>query len=271
MQRPSMLAATFVLALSFVGCAEAESGSIPADTGADYGEGPTTTRPDDGVDTTSPVDSGAADSGAADSTTTDATSSDTSASDTATSDTASTDGGSPGAARIHEVFVDVGIAGDNTEWIEIAAPAGTAIDALWLRVLDKTGAVKFNKPVANAGAKMKSSGFWVVGGALATSTDKFYTLTDGWGLPSEGGSIQLTRNDGVAIELVDVVGYGTAPTSTTASEPKKLVEGTAAALPASGSTNKTIGRKSVPGDSDDNASDFCVMTATPGAANGSCP
>lgn len=270
MQRPLTLAATFVLALSFVGCAEAESGtSIPTDTGGDYGEGPITTRPDDGVDTSSPADSGAADSGAADSTTSDATSGDTATSDTATSETSSSDGGSASAARIHEVYVDRNLEGDKVEFVEIAAPAGTPLDALWLRVFDKTGALVFNLRVADTGVTMKSSGYWVVGTSW-TAPDKTYSLTE-WGLPNDGGSIQLNRLDGATNTLIDVVGYGTTPTSTSASDPKKLVEGTAATLPASGSTNKTIGRKSVPGDTDDNATDFCVMTATPGAANGSCP
>lgn len=268
---------SFILPLSLVlstgACAEAESTSTPDDAAVDYGQ-PVTTRPDDGVDTSSDAgvspDADASDSTLSDTGSTDASDSGStdSGSSEAASDVATGDGGSPSAARIHEIYSDRNFEGDKVEFVEIAAPAGTPLDTLFLRAFDNTGAVKWNLRVADAGVKMKSSGYWVVGTSW-TGPDKTYSLSE-WGLPNDGGSLQLNSVDGSTTTLLDVVGYGTAPTSTTAADPKKLVEGTAATLPAAGSTNKTIGRKSVPGDTDANATDFCVMTASPGAANNAC-
>lgn len=270
-----------LFAMLLVACSEDDGGAPATTPDADYGDGPITTRPDDGVDTgesdtgstgetssdTSSADTATGDTSATDTASTDTASTDTATGDTATADT-STDAGPASAARIHEVYVDRAVEGDGVEFVEIAAPAGTAIGGLWLRVLDATGTPYFNLRVADAGTLMKASGYWVVGWSGAAKSDKGYSLTE-WGLPGAGGSVQLVRYDGATPVLVDVVGYGTAP-ATTATEPKKTIEGTAAALPAGGSTGKTIGRKSVPGDSDNNATDFCVMSSTPGAANGSC-
>jgi hypothetical protein len=175
--------------------------------------------------------------------------------------------GDVGKARIHEVYVDRNLEGDKVEFVEIAAPVGTPLENLWLRHIDDKGAAIFELRVADAGMKMKASGFWVVGTSFVTAVDKTHPLT-AWGLTNAGGSIQLLRKD-IAMTVVDVVGYGTAP-ATAAMDPKKTIEGTAAALPASGSTGKTIGRKAVPGDTDNNSTDFCTMAATPGAANGAC-
>lgn len=125
----------------------------------------------------------------------------------------------------------------------------------------------FELRVADAGGKMSASGYWVVGTATVSKVDKTYSLSQ-WGLTNAGGSVQLLRRD-IAAPPLDVVGYGMAPAAATL-DPKKTIEGSAAALPASGSTGKTIGRKSVPGDTDNNSADFCVMNATPGAANGAC-
>ncbi|MBI2392834.1 MAG: hypothetical protein HYV09_24830 [Deltaproteobacteria bacterium] len=243
---------------------------VDAAEDVDYGDGPTTGRPDDGPDTSVTQDADA-DLGS-DATAADADAAEV-ADDAASADTADVaDAGSlsPSRARINEVYVDRYFEGDVVEWVEITAPPATPIDALWIRVIDKAGAPVLNLRVADAGTKMKTSGLWVVGSEAVAKVDKAYDPKTTWGLPNEGGSIQLTRNDGVVIELVDVVGYGTAPAST-ATEPKKTIETAAAALPTSGSTGKTIGRKSVPGDTDDNSKDFCVMSATPGAPNGACP
>lgn len=213
-------------------------------------------------DSTTPTDTGVVDSATADTTVADSTP------PTDTAMTADSGPGDIGKARIHEVYIDRNLEGDKVEYVEIAAPAGTPLQALWLRAIDSKGTPIFNLPVGATGDKVGAKGLWVVGTIGITAVDKVYSLSE-WGFPNDGGSIQLTRSDGIVVALVDVVGYGGAP-ATTATEPKKTIEGTAATLPASGSTKKTIGRKSVPGDTDDNLSDFCVMTATPGAANGSC-
>lgn len=170
-------------------------------------------------------------------------------------------------ARVHEIYIDRAVEGDKVEFVEIAAPPNTPLENLWLRHIDDKGAVVFDLPIADAGDKMSASGFWVVGTSFLLKVDKTHSLSS-WGLTGAGGSVQLLRKD-IADSVVDVVGYGGAP-ATAMIDPKKTIEGTAASIPAGGSTGKTIGRKSVPGDTDNNSADFCVMNATPGAANGPC-
>lgn len=270
-------------------CSGDDTTSTPADTGADvvYADGPWTGRPDDGVDTAAPdagedatdattdtIDEDATDAGsdatdAASDAATDASSDATdAASDGATDAVSDGPAPTPSAARIHEVYLDRDLEGDKVEFIEISGPAGVALDALRLRVINPDGSVKLDLAVADAGATMPANGLWVVGTSFTSNVDKIYGI-GAWGLPSDSGAIQLTRNDGILQELLDVVGYGALATAP-AAEPKAVVEGTVAAVPASGSTGKTIGRKSVPGDTNANATDFCVMNATPGAANGGC-
>ena len=104
--------------------------------------------------------------------------------------------------------------------------------------------------------------------ASITNVNKVYSLSQ-FGMQNSGGSVQLTDDAVSATTIVDVVGYGTVAAMAT-TDPKQTTEGTSATIPASGSTGKTIGRKAVPGDSNNNSTDFCVMNQTPGAANGSC-
>jgi len=254
-----MKRALFIAVTVLAGCSSDDSGSSTTveDAAGDLASGDgITATPDEGVDTTIGPDMDAApDTGTPP--------------DTSVADTPADAPLSPSNARINEVYIDRDFEGDLVEWVEIAAPPNTPLDALWIRVIDKGGAPVFNLPVADGGAKMKPSGLWVVGSNAVAKADKGYDPIKIWGLPNDGGSIQLTRNDGVAIQLVDVVGYGTAPAST-ATEPKKTIETAPAALPPARVTKTTIGRKSVPGDTDDNSKDFCVMAATPGVANGSC-
>lgn len=170
-------------------------------------------------------------------------------------------------ARVHEIYINRAVEGDKVEFVEIAAPPNTPLENLWLRHIDDKGAVVFDLPIADAGQKMHASGFWVVGTSFLLKVDKTHPLAS-WGLTGAGGSVQLLRKD-IADSVVDVVGYGGAPAAATI-DPKKTIEGTAASIAAGGSTGKTIGRKSIPGDTDNNSADFCVMNATPGAANGAC-
>ncbi|MGZ3474566.1 MAG: hypothetical protein ACXWUG_09840 [Polyangiales bacterium] len=249
----------FLLPFVLLACSSSDSQATDADTeDADYGDGPVTYRPDDGPDT------------ATEETTAETAVDATSETGETATDSASDAPATPSSARIHEVYSDRNLEGDAKEFVEISGPEGIALDALHLRVIKPDGSVAFDLAVADAGAKMPASGFWVVGGSAA-STNKSYSISapDNWGLPNDSGAIQLTRNDGAIVELVDVVAYGTAPATPTG-EPKAVVEGVPAALPAAGSTGKTFGRKSVPGDTNDNGTDFCVMNATPKAANGAC-
>jgi hypothetical protein len=265
MLRRSLFLLPFVL---LAACSDGDSAATDTTQDADYGDGPTTYRPDDGVDSaTEETSADAASDASTDGTATDA--------EGDASDSASDAGGDAGptglaAARINEVLVDRNLAGDATEFVEISGPEGIALDKLHLRAVKPDGSIAFDLAVGDAGAKMPASGLWTVGGAGALP-NKSYSIAgpDNWGLSNDSGAIQLTRVDGVAVELLDVVAYGVAPMTPT-TEPKKVVEDVPAALPTSGSTNKSIGRKSVPGNTDHNGGDFCVQTATPKAANGAC-
>jgi hypothetical protein len=263
MLRRSLFLLPFVL---LAACSDSDSANTDTTPDADYGDGPTTYRPDDGVDTATSEETGA--DAATEASSEASTDGSTSDAESDASDSA-TDAGPMGlaAARINEIFVDRNLAGDNTEYVEISGPEGIALDKLRLRAVKPDGSIAFDVAVADAGATMPASGRWVVGGTLAT-TDKSYSIAT-WGIPNDSGAIQLERTDGIAVELLDVVAYGVAPMTPT-TEPKTVVEDVPAALPPSGSTNKSIGRKSVPGDTDHNGADFCVQTASPKAANGAC-
>ncbi|MBK7395788.1 MAG: hypothetical protein IPJ34_05650 [Myxococcales bacterium] len=243
-----------------VGCSDSASDSV-ADTSADtdegdviYADGPITTRPDDGtetVDATADTKPDALDAEAAAD----------SASDAAT-DVADV-GTGPSAIRIGEVRVDVAVEGSKVEFVELRGPAGTPVNGLTLRVISASGAVK-SFSVGNAGDKTKASGLWVVGLASLLEADKGFLLSDGWDLP-DSGALQLV---GPGDALLDVVAWTAIPTAPS-SAPTKVVEGTAAVkLPTGGTTGKSIGRTGA--DTDDNAKDFCILSQTPGAANGPC-
>jgi hypothetical protein len=265
MLRRSLFLLPFVL---LAACSDSDSGVTEPTADADYGDGPVTYRPDDGPDTATEETSSETGADATASEASSETGSDATT-DVAT-DSASDAPATPSSARIHEIYSDRNLGGDAKEFVEIAGPAGIALDVLHLRAVKPDGSIAFDLAVGAAGAKMPASGFWVVGGAAA-STDKSYSIAtpDNWGLPNDSGAVQLVRTDGESPELVDVVAYGTAP-ATPVTEPKKVVENVPATLPTSGSSDKSIGRKSVPGDTNDNGADFCVQASTPKAANGAC-
>lgn len=249
-----------------VGCSDSASDSV-ADTSADtdegdviYADGPITTRPDDGtetVDATTDTKPDALDA------TTDAADAATDTATEAATDTAADVGVGPSAIRIGEVRVDVAVEGSKVEFVELRGPAGTPVNGLTLRVVSASGAVK-SFSVGGAGDKTKASGLWVVGLASLPEADKGFLLSDGWDLP-DSGALQLL---GPGDTLLDVVAWTAVPTAPS-SAPTKVVEGTAAVkLPAGGTTGKSIGRTGA--DTDDNAKDFCIMSQSPGAANGAC-
>lgn len=265
--RPLLAVTAVSMACFAAGCSDDDP---PANTAVDTG----TTDTASPADTSISVDSGDPmfDTGAPADTTTPADTNmpaDTSTpADTMVSDVPLGDGGPPGSVRIHEVYIDRNLEGDVVEFIEVSGAPGTSIGTLWIRALKADGSAYWKLRVADSGAKIGASGFWVIGTAGITNVNKVYTLAQ-FGLDNGGGSIQLTDDAVSATTAIDTLGYGTV-VAMAATDPKPTTEGTAAALPASGSTGKTIGRKTVPGDSNNNSADFCVMNATPGAANGSC-
>lgn len=192
-------------------------------------------------------------------------------------DTASdspTDASPPSLIHISEVYVDLALQGDRYEWIEIAAPPGTALDDFMIRHYQWSSAslptvLKFDLPIASAGTVMSSKGLWVVGGQLASYTDRSYSIAkpDNWGIDGTAGFIQLYRIAGQ--ELVDTIGYGKAQAATAPVAPFALMFGSPAALGLSGSTNQSTGRKTGPSVGN-NSLDFCPQSPTPGTANGPC-
>lgn len=168
---------------------------------------------------------------------------------------------------ITEIYVDVALQGDDDEWVAIAAAPGTPIGELKLRHFKWAGSSKplvqkFDLQVAPAGTLMPSSGYWLVGG-YSGPTDQGYGIAS-WGLDSSSGSVQLYRAS--TLELLDAVGYGDAEPAEAPSEPLVTMQGSAAGMPAPGTTEYSIARK--PGGTlFDNSLDFCVQLATPKADN----
>jgi hypothetical protein len=257
--RPHLLLAVTIACFTF-GCSDDEATPATADDAGD-----TSVAAEEGVDTSGPEDTGGTitvmDSG---------TPVDSSQPDTTpvVIDAPLGDGGPPNSVRIHEIKIDRNVEGDVVEFIELSGAPGTSIGTLWLRAVNATGGADWKLRASDSGAKIPASGFWVIGTAGIANVNKIYALSE-FGLSNSGGSVQLTNDAVSATTLVDVVGYGTV-VAMASTDPKQTTEGTAALIPASGSTGKSIGRKSVPGDSNNNSTDFCIQNQTPGAANGIC-
>lgn len=182
--------------------------------------------------------------------------------------------------RINELFVDNHLLGDGAEFVELRAPAGTAVDDLRLRLVDHAGVVKADLAVGDPGDKVGAGGLWVVGGnqtyklnVAGDHVDQVVALGS-WGLDNEAGAVQLLRGTTV----LDVVGYstdadaGTVPPAAT--PPTTTVEGKPALVPSDsgGATAKrrSFGRAAGAVDTNDNRADFCAMIASPGQAQNAC-
>jgi hypothetical protein len=185
------------------------------------------------------------------------------------------DGARTNDVLINEIYVDNYLLGDGAELVELRIPPGTPIDDLRLRLVDRTGAVKYDVAVADPGQVVGPGGIWVVGGSqtfklnVNDHVDHVVDLNT-WGLDNASGAVQVVRGT----TLLDVVGYstdadaGAIPPATT--PPTATVEGRPAIVPADNGTKfakrKSFGRR--PGaNSNDNRSDFCTMSATPGNEN----
>lgn len=173
-----------------------------------------------------------------------------------------------GSLAINEVFVGDGGTGDPNRYVELRAPSGTPLAGLKLRLIKSDGSVAYTVDVSSGGATMPGKGLWVVGGGLVSGVDEAYTAA-AWGLSSSGGAVQLVRVVDGGFELVDVMGYGPAPASAPATDPKATVEGSTA-VPIPNLTGRSMGRRPAAADTNDNAADFCTQAVSPGAANGAC-
>lgn len=185
----------------------------------------------------------------------------------------------PPEVHLDEIYVDIDNLGDGAEFVELRAPAGARVDDLYLRILDRTGKVKYKVAVGDPGATVGSSGTWVVGGALTFKlgvkdrVDQPITISN-WGLDESRGAVQLLRGT----TLLEVVGWsdGTGPAllPPPSSPPTETGTGSPAAVPTiaktPGKPAHSIGRRPDSSKSGDDAANFCSMVASPGAAQSPC-
>lgn len=188
----------------------------------------------------------------------------------------------PAAVVINELYVDRIGDGDGSEFVELRAAPGTAVDDLKLRIIYPDGKVKYEVNVGVAGDKVGPSGFWVVGGPqtfrlnVTDRVDRQVSVAV-WGLDYPG-AVQLVRGT----TLLDVVGFSDQPDGGGAvtadpglAPPTSVVEAKAALVPDNaGATSTTkrrsFGRKAGAADTNVNAVDFCKMEASPGFAQKPC-
>jgi hypothetical protein len=258
-----------VVVLSCSSCASADDGgSGDVDTGTPAIDSSTvdSARADTAIGADSDRETAVVDSSSGDTTTIDApveTRADGSADATDAID-APTDT-SPGALRIDEIYVDRDLSGDAVEFVEIAGPTDASLDGLHLRLIDAAGTVKYDVAITT-GAKIGSSGRWVVGG---NRTDTYFTGRldqsvgiASWGLDNTAGAVQLVSGT----TLVDVIGYG-AKVAGPSTPPTATYETDAATLPSS--AKQSLARKGGL-DTGNNVTDLCAQNGTPGSAGGAC-
>ena len=180
--------------------------------------------------------------------------------------------------EINEIYVDIVLRGDATEYVELRAAPGTPVDDLRLRLLYADGQVKYEVSVGDPGEKFGANGLWVVGGFMTgrlnvqDHVDHALTVAT-WGL-DDRGAVQVVRGG----TLLDVVGYGldpdAGPVAPPASPPSLTSEGRIAMVPDQPASNsapaKSFGRKTGAADTNNNSADFCKMTASPGFAQKPC-
>ena len=146
------------------------------------------------------------------------------------------------------------------EFVEIVNPTDSAIDAGGYRVAYRSSSGTSDTVLATLplGTTIAAHGFYLLGGAGYSGShaaDQSFSA----GLASTGGGVGIRDTDGA---LVDSVAYGTATNA--------FVEGTvAAAPPTAAAPGKSAGRQPDGHDTDNNSTDFTVLTApTPGTTNG---
>jgi len=169
---------------------------------------------------------------------------------------------------INEIYVSNTISeGDNTEYVELRGTPQTALGPLKLRLLDKTGQVKYEVSV-DANAMFPNDGLYAIGGGLAI-VDQSVSIST-WGLDNSRGAVQLVR--ATNNELLDVVGWsdtddaGALPPP--ASAPTATGEGKPVLIPAIKA--HSFGRKTGAADTNDNAADFCAMAKSASNTQKAC-
>jgi hypothetical protein len=179
-----------------------------------------------------------------------------------------------GVFFVNEIYTDMCLGGDKTEWVEIGGPKGTATTDLVLRIFELSGdppapSLKYTVPFD--GTVVQDNGLLTIGAALTSA--KISVSLGNWGLP-EHGYLQLV--DAKSKKLYDAVGFGEVPVADADAAdgpPSKLLFGQPAArTPFSAALcgARTIARKAKSAGKD-NASEFCVQLETINQPNdGTC-
>jgi hypothetical protein len=168
------------------------------------------------------------------------------------------DGGGGGTAlRINEFSVGTA-ASLADEFVELFNPGTTSADIGGYRLVYRSGSGTSDVALVTipAGTTLAPGAFYLVGGASyggAAPADQSFAP----GLASTAGALALRDDEGA---IVDSVGYGTASNI--------FVEGSPAPAPPVTAVPGSSAARSPDGhDTNDNARDFTVITATPRAPN----
>jgi hypothetical protein len=185
------------------------------------------------------------------------------------------DGPTVSSVRINELYVGGVVGGDINEYVELRGDPGAPLGDLELRLIKSDGTVSGEVDVfENPSDVMPANGFWVVGGSLLIDNIDRKAPISAWGLDEDLGAVQLVRVSGVTHELLDVVGYSTAPDAggppAPPSPPTSTFEKEPALQPPIDATKKAFGRAAGAADTNDNFKDFCTQAQSPGVANGPC-
>ncbi len=166
-------------------------------------------------------------------------------------------GGAEPALVVNEVSTGTtSSAGD--EFVELLNAGSDPVDLSGYKLVYRSAAGSSDVTLATVpdGVTLAAGGYYLFGGSAyagAGTPDQSFSS----GLAGTGGGVGLRDAGGT---LVDSVGWGTATNA--------FVEGTpVAAPPATDPPGTSVARSADGGDSDDNASDFVLVAATPGAAN----
>jgi hypothetical protein len=148
--------------------------------------------------------------------------------------------------------------GDSEVFVELEGAPGTILDGLVLVGINGADGKVYT--TINLSGQIPSDGYFVLAhpsatGAIAANADQVTSKVDFQNGPD---SVQL-RQDNL---VLDAVGYGSFSAAFFGGEG-------AAAVDMDASDTTSLSRWPDGGDSDDNAADFAVSTATPGAANAS--
>jgi predicted extracellular nuclease len=156
--------------------------------------------------------------------------------------------------RINELSTG-GAGGATDEFVELYNPCSAAVSLASAKLIYRaaTSASDTYTLVTFAAQTVPSHGWFLVANSGYAGTADVKPFTGGSGLAVAGGGVALESSAG---GIIDSVGWGTATNI--------FVEGTVAPAPTS---TQTLGRKSDGVDSNDNAADFELGTATPSATN----